>query len=167
MSELVKLVNESGEVLGPKQRELLTANDMCLAVAVWLTNQDGEVLLARRSETVRVNPGLWSCAVEGIVAYDEQPHITAIREAHEELGITGVQLIPTANTIVHSNGIAGHRLKLGFTGQVSLSLLDLELQTDEVSAVAWQNEKVVWANSDQEKHLHVPHFPLFRQMFSR
>jgi isopentenyldiphosphate isomerase len=54
---------------------------------LWLTNEDGDLLLARRSYTIDANPGVWAHSVSGGVDDGEAGHEAAAREAREELGL--------------------------------------------------------------------------------
>jgi mutator protein MutT len=57
-----------------------------LAVHVWILNSKGEVLIQKRSENLKRNPGKWAFT-GGIVDSGETSLEGAIRESKEELGI--------------------------------------------------------------------------------
>lgn len=52
---------------------------------VWLRNDKGELLLARRADHKKQDPGLWGPSVTGKVERGETFEQAAIREAEEEL----------------------------------------------------------------------------------
>jgi isopentenyldiphosphate isomerase len=58
------------------------------AAHVWLVTPDGRVLLQRRSATKENWPDLWDISVAGHISAGESAIDSAIREAHEEIGLT-------------------------------------------------------------------------------
>jgi 8-oxo-dGTP pyrophosphatase MutT (NUDIX family) len=57
-----------------------------VAAAVVRRQEDGKVLLLKRSSTHSTNPGKW-CFVTGYIEPDETPVQAAVRELQEELGL--------------------------------------------------------------------------------
>jgi 8-oxo-dGTP pyrophosphatase MutT (NUDIX family) len=51
-----------------------------------LTNDDGKILILKRSDKVRTYKGLWG-GIAGYVEEGEEPYETAIKEIREEVGI--------------------------------------------------------------------------------
>jgi isopentenyl-diphosphate delta-isomerase len=58
------------------------------AAHVWLVARDGRVLLQKRASVKENWPDFWDISVAGHVAAGESAIDAAIREAHEELGLT-------------------------------------------------------------------------------
>ena len=56
-----------------------------------LINDEGKLLILKRSEKVRTYKGLWG-GVAGYVEENEEPYETAIKEIREEVGIKGVDV---------------------------------------------------------------------------
>jgi 8-oxo-dGTP pyrophosphatase MutT (NUDIX family) len=57
------------------------------SASLWITNRDGDILLAQRKFTKRNNPGKWSEAVGGTVEEKDSYESTMLREAEEEIGL--------------------------------------------------------------------------------
>ncbi len=59
-----------------------------LEIAVlWLINKENEILLAKRSLTKSLHPGVWGPTVTGTAEVNETPIQTLVREVKEELGL--------------------------------------------------------------------------------
>lgn len=71
-----------------------------------IVNSEGKILVQQRSLKKKNNPGKWS-STNGLVALDENPIDTVIRETQEELGIS---IDPSQIKLVEANHIAGSHL---------------------------------------------------------
>ncbi|NLD99505.1 MAG: NUDIX domain-containing protein [Fibrobacter sp.] len=60
-------------------------------VHVWVFNSHNELLIQKRSLTKEVYPGLWDISCAGHVSAGESNLTAAVRELHEELGLTVVK----------------------------------------------------------------------------
>ena len=75
------------------------------AVAVFLLNSSGEILLQQRSLSDDWLPGRWTISTTGHVRAGENPSDASVRELKEELGIAGVptllfkQLVPKIESL--------------------------------------------------------------------
>lgn len=88
----IPIVNEQDEVIEHKDRtDVDPAVDIVRSASLWITNSNGDILLAQRKFTKRNNPGKWSEAVGGTVEDDDSYESTMLREAEEEIGITVTQ----------------------------------------------------------------------------
>lgn len=84
----IPVVNEKDEVIGYKDRSAIDpAVDIVRSASLWITNSNGDILIAQRKLTKRNNPGKWSEAVGGTVEGDDTYESTMVREAEEEIGI--------------------------------------------------------------------------------
>lgn len=85
----IPVVNANDEVIGHKERaDINPAVDIVRSASLWITNRNGDILLAQRKFTKRNNPGKWSEAVGGTVEGDDGYESTMLREAEEEIGFT-------------------------------------------------------------------------------
>ena len=80
------------------------------AVTCLLTNDDGKLLILKRSSKVRTYKGLWG-GVAGYVEDDEEPYETALKEIQEEVGIEkeDVSLIEQGDPIEFTDFYEGER----------------------------------------------------------
>lgn len=134
MSEFVTLVNQRDEILGSKERSLLTDNDRWRIVTIWLENSAGDILLAQRSMAKKNNPGKWGPAAAGTVEHGDSYDETAHRELQEELGIS-LPLRPKG-LFMHDSMI-GKRADMGYVGLTDASAEDFIIQQEEVERVKW------------------------------
>lgn len=133
--ERIALVDKDDNVIGYKMRSELTDNDCWRIVCVWIENSRGEVLLQQRALGLSLNPGLWSNAVVGTVDEDDNYKETAVREAEEEIGLTGFPLIET-NKIYYKASF-GWRIAQGFTVKCDWELEKFTAQPEEVMKLEW------------------------------
>lgn len=87
MVERIIIVNEKDEPIGVKNRSLVQLEDIYRVSALWVENDRGEVLLARRAYSKNHDPGKWGPAVAGTVADGEAYEDNIKKEAKEELGL--------------------------------------------------------------------------------
>lgn len=83
----VVIVNINCHPITAKQKEDIAEGDLFCAVALWVTNTHGDVLLAQRSLQENRDPGCWGPAVHGIVEENESFLDTILRETQEEIGL--------------------------------------------------------------------------------
>lgn len=90
-TEWFPLVNEQGEVTGKATRRECHSGSKLLhpVVHLHLFNEAGELYLQKRSMHKDIQPGKWDTAVGGHIDAGECPDEALLREAREELGVTG------------------------------------------------------------------------------
>lgn len=87
----IPIVNEQDEIIGYKEREDIDfKEELIRATGLWVTDKEGNILLAQRSLTKKFNPGLWGPAAGGVVEENETCESCIEREAEEEIGLKGV-----------------------------------------------------------------------------
>lgn len=88
--ELLVVVDTKDNILGYKTRYECHHDKALIhrGVTVLIFNNEGDVLLQKRSMTKDTHPGMWSTSVGGHVAKGETYEEAAVREMSEELGIT-------------------------------------------------------------------------------
>ncbi len=93
--ERVALVDEHGHVVGAApRREVRRRNLRHMATGVIVRNRLGLVYVHLRTPTKDVFAGMHDCCAGGVVGAGETPEQAAYRELAEELGVTGVTLVP-------------------------------------------------------------------------
>jgi 8-oxo-dGTP pyrophosphatase MutT (NUDIX family) len=93
--EVVALVDEDGSVVGSAPRSVVRRDNLRhSATAILVRDSSRRIYLHRRSDTKDWAPGHWDVAAGGVIAAGEEPDDSALRELEEELGISGVALLP-------------------------------------------------------------------------
>ena len=114
--ELVALydpADDTGRVTGSARRDEVRARNLPhAATAVLVRNSRGQVYLHRRTDTKDVFPGRYDVWAGGCVDAGEDPYDAARRELAEELGVTGVQLVPVFRGWYHDDSHPLPRLRL-------------------------------------------------------
>lgn len=131
---LLPIVTRDDEIIGYKERaELDYENDIFRTASLWVTNVNGDVLLAQRKLDKKVDPGKWAEAVGGTVEGEDSYEETVVREAEEELGLKNLtitkgpkQLITTPCTYF----VQWYETTLDDT-------TELTIQEAEIEQVAW------------------------------
>lgn len=109
-------------------------------VHVWLYTKLGEILLSQRSAKKVICPLLWDVSVAGHIDAGESMVGAAIREAHEEIGLT-IHEKDLENIGVfecfqsYDNGIVDNEFHNTFISELKVDISTLTLQKDEVEAV--------------------------------
>ncbi len=89
MSEILDVVNERDEVIGQAERdEVHHLGLVCRLAYVCFYTAGGDVILQKRSDTKKNDPGKLTTTVSGHVASGQNYLEAAVREAFEESGIT-------------------------------------------------------------------------------
>ena len=89
--EMFPLVDEEGNITGAATRGECHNGSKLLHPVVHLHvfNSRGELFLQRRPAWKDIQPGKWDTSVGGHIDLGESVEMALIREAREELGITG------------------------------------------------------------------------------
>jgi isopentenyldiphosphate isomerase len=126
-----------------------------LVIHICIFNSHGEMLIQRRQSTTGKWPGLWDLSVSGCVQAGESAAEAAMREAHEELGLSlDLSVSPVSLSITFNRGYDDI-----FILQSDVDISSLLLQEDEVADVKWAKKEEI-LNLLAEKKF-VPFFPAF------
>ncbi len=92
--ERFDIVDDDDNVIGIAPRSACHGNPRLIhrAVHVLVVNGAGDLLLQKRSGRKDIQPGKWDTSVGGHLAPGESYREAAVREMHEELGLTGLPL---------------------------------------------------------------------------
>ena len=89
--EILDVVDEHDQVLGQARRADVYAGKLLhRCVFVLVRNAAGEIFVHRRTDTKATYPGAYDMFVGGVVGAGEPYDGAALREAEEELGVTGL-----------------------------------------------------------------------------
>ena len=129
------VVDEEDVVVGSELRSVVDERGLRYRVSgLWLRNSEGDVLLARRAYTKAHYPGRWGPAVAGTVDEGESYEENMVKEAGEELGLTGVDMKkgPKTKTSGKYNNFTQW-----FVGVVDERVSFFKIQEEEVAEIRW------------------------------
>ena len=157
MSEFAIVVDEDDSIISYKERHMLNnRHDRWRNTAVLLTNNSGDVLIARRHSSKKSHPNKWATSVSGTVEKGETYEANAYKELFEELGVTDVTL----------QYLGAHKIDFGnqkrfcgvFTGQCNVQIKKFVLQNSEVSAVRWIQRALLMSEMKKRPNEFAPGF---------
>jgi len=132
---IIPLVNANDEVIGNKDRsDLDYDHDIFRTASLWITNSNGDVLLAQRKFNKKVDPGKWAEAVGGTVEGSDSYLATIIREAQEELGLTYLEIIEGPKQFITT---PCQYFVQWYKTCINKPITDFVIQQDEVEQIAW------------------------------
>lgn len=89
----ILIVDEKDNIIGNKNRNSRIKKDIYRVSALWITNDKNEILLAKRSLTKKISPGIWGPAAAGTIELGETYDSNIIKEAKEEIGLIDINPI--------------------------------------------------------------------------
>ena len=150
----IPIVNQYDEVIGHKEREEKLDTDIARATGVWVTNEKGEILLAQRGFDRPFHPGLWGHAAGGMVEEGESYESNALKEAEEEIGLTGIKLFSEYTIPANIGYSVFFRC---FSTEVDSSYKFVK-QDSEVEQVKWFTKEELRRAYGERKERFVPNF---------
>jgi len=92
-NEIVQIVDRENRAIDALPRHIMRQQRLIhRACYILVFNSNNELFIQKRTMTKDVYPGYWDVAAGGVVLVNESYEKSAIRELHEELGISGVRL---------------------------------------------------------------------------
>ncbi len=91
MKSKIIIVDEKDNIIGYKDRDSIKREDIYRVSALWITNSNGDILLAQRALTKTHGPGKWGPAVAGTNDKGETYEMNIIKEAEEEIGLKNIK----------------------------------------------------------------------------
>ena len=112
---------------------------MIQVAMLWLSNNKGELLLARRADHKVQDPGLWGPSVTGKLETGETFEDAVLREAYEELALNPESYIPKFLFETDFNHPDGELRKFKvFTATIDDEVIQtLKFDTTEVAEIKW------------------------------
>ncbi len=90
MKDKIIIVDERDNEIDCKDRKTLPEECIYRVSALWIKNNKGEILLAKRALSKSHSPGKWGPAVAGTVDEGENYRVNILKEAKEEIGLENV-----------------------------------------------------------------------------
>jgi len=130
----IPIVNEQDEIIEYKEREdVKSPGEIIRATGLWITDKDGNILIAKRAYIKKHEPGLWGPAVSGTVEEGETYDSNVVKEAEEEVGLTGITF--TKGPKLRFSNCFGH----WFSAVVDRDY-NFVKQDEEVEDIKWVSE---------------------------
>lgn len=134
----IPIVNESDEIIGFKERvDIDPGVDIVRSASLWVTNRNGDILLAQRKFTKRNNPGKWSEAVGGTVEGEDSYESTMLRETREEIGFSIIDFAVGPKQYIDS---PSRYFVQWYTAMVDAPIEAFSFQDEELKQLAWISE---------------------------
>lgn len=112
-------------------------------VRVMLENEEGEVLVQKRSKTMYTYPGCWDNSAAGHVDEGEDYVQAAHREMREEIGVkTDLELVEVYKTVEERDNMILNRFNAVFKGSIPKGT-KLNLQESEVTDAVWMTPQSI------------------------
>ena len=152
MKTRIIIVDKDDKIIGYKERGTLEHKDIYRVSALWVTNSKGQILLARRHHNKTHHPNMWGPSVAGTVDEGESYEENIIKEAEEELGISGIKFEKGPKKF--STGDYIH-FSQWYTVVLNWDINKFKFQKDEVEEIKWFNRKelIIGLKENPEKFL--------------
>jgi len=160
--EKITVVDEKDEVIGEARVNKILPFEIYRVSSLIVENHKGQVLLAKRSYSMVKSPGLWGPSCEGTVRKGETYHETMIREAKEELGISGIEYLELKKQRVRK---PYNHFKMWYKVKLDWPIKKFKIQSEEVQKLKWiKKEKLIEMAKRNSKVL-TPSFKEFIKRF--
>lgn len=131
--EMRDIYNIKRQKIGTKDREeQLSYGEYILAVHIWFINNEGKILIQKRSLNKKYDAGKWA-VTGGHAISGEDSALTCLRETEEELGFTP----DLQNSAIVISFIEQHFIFDVWIIKTDIELQKTNLQTEEVSEIKW------------------------------
>jgi isopentenyl-diphosphate delta-isomerase type 1 len=148
----IQIVDENDNPIG--QSDMFEAHEKGLIhriVRVMVENDNGQILLQKRSEHMHRWPNSWDCSAAGHVDVGEDYMVAAKRELKEELGIKNVELKELGSYYTEDKSEPGVTLKrFNRAYKVIYNQTPDKVDPYEVSEIKWVNIDEVYKLKKQK-----------------
>lgn len=154
IKQKIIVVNEKDEPIGIKYRdEIDPQEDIYRCSSIWITNSQGEVLLAQRKLTKDHDPGKWGPASSGTVEEGETYESNAYKELEEEIGLVNVNL--KLGPKQYYNKVRKFFAQWFFC-QIDQPVKEFTLQEEEVEKIEWVGKEDLLTDIKNNPDKYVP-----------
>ena len=141
MKPRIVVVDDEDNLIGHEERSVVDKKGLRYRVsALWITNSQGDILLAKRAYTKKHDPGKWGPAVAGTNDEGESYEDNIIKEAEEEIGLTDFAMKKGAK--IKSDGKHKHFTQW-FIAVVNKPIEAFTRQEEEVAEIKWFTKKEI------------------------
>ena len=150
--ELLDVVNDLDEVTAQEMRSIVHQQGLQhRGVHVFLFNEQGEMLIQKRSADRTNSPSLWDCSVSEHVKAGESYLDAAMRGLKEEMGVEGIE-ISLRGKIQMEYGFNDNEISEIYEGR--LNGKSVQFDRVEISEVRFVSVDVVKAGLSQSPELY-------------
>ncbi len=157
----IPIVNEQDEIIGYKDRRERDSKHICRVTGLWITDQEGNILLAQRALSKKHDPGLWGPAVAGTVEEGETYESNVIKEAEEEIGLTGFK--PLVGQKIRRS--TSHEYFVQWFTAVIEHNYPFKKQDDEVEEIRWFTKNEVDKLLEEKPEMFLTNFKTYKDIF--
>ncbi|PBC71463.1 isopentenyldiphosphate isomerase [Streptomyces sp. TLI_235] len=105
--ELLDVVDAQDQVVGTATRAEVYRDGLThRCVFILVRDPQGRIFVHRRTDSKLFAPGAYDCFVGGVVGSGESYAEAAVREAEEELGVTGIEPVPLFRFLFEQDGLS-------------------------------------------------------------
>ena len=135
--ELLDIVNEDDEVTHQEMRSVVHQHGLWHRGAhVFLFDENGDLLVQKRSADRIHSPSLLDCSVSEHVKAGESYQAAALRGLREEMGVTGITLTPLVKFRMNY-GLNDNEVSALYTGTVNPAAVNFD--PVEISEISYRN----------------------------
>ena len=153
----MQIVDKNDDIITCKHPGEVLASDIYRVSVLWVTNPNGDILVARRGLDKKHDPGKWEPAVAGTLEEGETYETNILKEAREEIGIS----------ITQNDIRVGPKLFLGkdwiFFCQIFFYQTDQKeftIQKEEVMEVKWFTREELLQLLKEQSDIFVQNFDI-------
>lgn len=162
MKPEIIIVDEKDRIIGFKDRNAIDEKDIYRVSALWITDSEGNILLAKRHRNKINNPGKWGPAVSGTVERDESYEQNIIKETEEELGLKNVFMKVGPKMEIEGN----HRhFTQWYYLNSDMPTSKFDIQKEEVEEVKWFSREEMKEKLKSRPEEFIPKMEDYFEMF--
>ena len=146
----IPIVNEQDEIIGHKERYEKASGDINRVSRLFVFNEKGEFLVAKRQLVKKTEPDKWGPSVAGTVDEGYDYDSTVLKEAEEEIGLKNIK--PIFYKKIFCENKQSRRFAGIYYVTINSKEVKFSLQKEEVSEVKWVSisELEDWFNKKPE-----------------
>lgn len=156
------IVDENDNEVGYKKRQSLDTKDIARVSALWIENDDEEVLIAKRPYTKKRDAGKWGPAVANLLKKDETYKQAIIKAADEEIGLKDIEPVEAEKMLIEGyNTFFCKWYKLISNKEIK----DFKINEKEVEQLKWIGKKKLMEQNKNNKFMFVQSFDRYCEKF--
>lgn len=156
------IVDEDDNIIDYKYRDELGDDDIYRVSALWVTNSQGEILIAKRHHTKRHHPNKWGPAVSGTVEQGETYNENIIKETAEEIGLSDSKPMHNKKVMIDNKY---HHFTQWYTLKIDKNINDFNFQKNEIEEIKWISPEEIIKQVNEHPEEFTPSMPIILKLF--